>query len=104
MDIFEKLNVNKTKLYDASTDVRKMISSIIDENSFVELNAFSFGKNEFFEEELDGLGVVTGYARIDDYGMVLSSINDITINADLSDWKALSNWNTPSHFPVPIIS
>lgn len=84
MDIFEKLNVNKTKLYEASSDVRKMISSIIDENSFVELNAFSFGKNEFFEEDLDGLGVVTGYARIDDYPVYIVAQNGKILNGSLT--------------------
>ncbi len=84
MDIFEKLNVNKAKLYEASTDVRKMISSIIDENSFVELNAFSFGKNEFYEEDLDGLGVVTGYARIDDYPVYIVAQNGKVLNGSLS--------------------
>ncbi len=84
MDIFEKLNANKTKLYEASNDVRKMISSIIDENSFVELNAFSFGKNEFFEEDLDGLGVITGYARIDDYPVYIVAQNGKILNGSLS--------------------
>ncbi|MBQ9781828.1 MAG: hypothetical protein IJW26_01430, partial [Clostridia bacterium] len=84
MDIFDMLNANKTKLYEASLDVRKMISSIIDDNSFVELNAFSFGKNEFFEEDLEGLGVVTGYARIDDYPVYIVAQNSKILNGSLS--------------------
>ncbi len=84
MDIFEKLNANKTKLYQASSDVRKMISSIVDESSFVELNAFSFGKNEFYQEDLEGLGVVTGYARIDDYPVYIVAQNSKVLNGALS--------------------
>ncbi len=84
MDIFDKLNANKTKLYEASTDVRKMISSIIDDNSFVEINAFSFGKSEFYQEDLQGLGVVTGYARIDDYPVYIVAQNGKILNGSLT--------------------
>ena len=62
MDIIELLNARKAKLFEASDDVRKKLSEIIDENSFVELSAYSFAKNEFYNEDVDGLGVVTGYA------------------------------------------
>ncbi len=84
MDIFDMLNANKTKLYEASSDVRKMISSIIDDNSFVELNSFSFGKNEFYQEDLEGLGVVTGYARIDDYPVYIVAQNSKILNGSLT--------------------
>ncbi len=43
------------------------------------------------------------YAEINDYGMVLDSINNIDINADLSDWKALSNWNTIKNNVVSVV-
>ncbi len=84
MDIIDVLNANKTKLYEASCDIRKKISELIDDNSFVELGTYSFGKNEFCDEELDGLGVVTGYARIDYYPVYIVAQNSKVLNGGLS--------------------
>ncbi len=84
MTIIDVLNARKAKLLEASNDIRKKISEIIDENSFVELKAYSFAKNEFFGEDLDGLGVVTGYARIDDNPVYIIAQNSKVLNGGLS--------------------
>ena len=67
MNIIDLLNERKKKLNDSTNEIRKKLFEIIDASSFVELNAFSFAKNEFFSDDLEGLGVVTGYATIDDF-------------------------------------
>lgn len=43
------------------------------------------------------------YAEITDYGMVLDNINGISIDADLSDWENLSNWNEISNNVVSVV-
>lgn len=43
------------------------------------------------------------YAQITDYGLVYNPINDITINGDLSDWKALSNWEDIQDNAIKVI-
>lgn len=84
MDIFELLNVRKAKLFEASDDVRKKLSEIIDEDSFVELGAYSFAKNEFYNEDVDGLGVVTGYATLNGYPVYVVAQNGKILNGGLS--------------------
>ncbi len=84
MNIIDTLNSRKLKLHDASGDVRKKISEIIDDSSFVELGAFSFGKNEFYDEELEGLGVVTGYATVSGYPLYVVAQNGNLLNGGLS--------------------
>ena len=84
MNIIDTLNSRKEKLYNESADIRKKLSEIIDESSFVELNAFTFGKNEFYNEESTGLGVVTGYATVDGYPLYVVAQNGNVLNGGLS--------------------
>ncbi len=84
MNIIDTLNSRKGKLYLASSDVRKKISEIIDDDSFVELNTFAFSKNEFYSEDVEGLGVVTGYATISGYPIYVVAQNGNILNGALS--------------------
>ena len=68
MNIIDLLNVRKAKLLEKSGDIRKKLSEIVDESSFVELNAYSFYKNEFFGEDEDGLGVMVHGCRVVEVG------------------------------------
>ncbi len=78
------LHQRKAKLLNSTLEIRKTISEIIDSDSFIELNAFSFSKNEFLEEELNGLGVITGYAKIDDNPVYIVAQNGTLLNGGLS--------------------
>ena len=51
MDKISLLQKRKQQLLNAGKGVRADISALIDEDSFVELSAFSFSKNEFRSEE-----------------------------------------------------
>ncbi len=84
MNIIDTLNSRKVKLYTASNEIRKKLSMIIDDSSFVEINAFAFSKNQFNEEELEGLGVVTGYATINGYPVYVVAQNGAIQNGGLS--------------------
>ena len=67
MDKIRLLQSRKQKILQAGKAVRKDIDTLIDKNSFVELSAFSFSKNEFYGEEAEGEGVVTGFATVEGY-------------------------------------
>ena len=47
MDKIQLLQERKAKLAEAGKEIRERISALIDEESFVELSAFSFSKNDF---------------------------------------------------------
>ncbi len=84
MDIFDLLNKRKVELFKKSKEVRDYLSKIIDEDSFVELNAFSFGKNEFYNEDENGLGVVTGFATIEGYPIYVVAQNGKILDGGLT--------------------
>lgn len=65
MDKINLLQQRKQKVLQIGKDIRKDIESLIDEDSFVEFSTFSFSENEFYGEEAEGEGVVTGFATID---------------------------------------
>ena len=67
MDKIQLLQARKTELKEAGKEIREQISSLVDDDSFVELSAFSFSKNEFYNQSVAGEGVVTGFATVDGY-------------------------------------
>jgi acetyl-CoA carboxylase carboxyltransferase component len=75
MDKIQLLQARKTELYAASEEIREQISSLVDENSFVELSAFSFSKNEFYDQSVAGEGVVTGFATVNGYPFYIVAQN-----------------------------
>ncbi len=75
MDKIQLLQERKAKLTEASKEIRNRIEAIVDEESFVELSAFSFSKNEFYGEETAGEGVVTGFATISGYPFYIVAQN-----------------------------
>ncbi len=75
MDKIQLLQERKAQLAEAGKDIRKRIATLVDEESFVELSAFSFSKNEFYGEEVAGEGVVTGFATIGGYPFYIVAQN-----------------------------
>lgn len=75
MDKIALLQERKAKLEEAGKEVRARIAALTDEESFVELSAFSFSKNEFYGEDAEGEGVVTGFATIDGYPFYIVAQN-----------------------------
>ncbi len=67
MDQIELLHKRKSELLEAGKSVRADIRALCDEDSFVELSAFSYSKDAFYGEEAQGEGVVTGFATIGGY-------------------------------------
>ncbi|MBQ8296115.1 MAG: hypothetical protein IJX87_06785 [Clostridia bacterium] len=75
MDKIQLLQERKAKIAEASKEIRSRIQALVDENSFVELSAFSFSKNEFYGEDVSGEGVVTGFATLSDYPFYIIAQN-----------------------------
>ena len=84
MDKIQLLQSRKEKLMEAGKDIRKDIESVIDEKSFVELSAFSFSKNEFYGENAEGEGVITGFATIDGFPFYIVAQNFGVLSGGLS--------------------
>lgn len=66
MDKIQVLKSRKEKILNAGKSVREQIAALVDEESFVELSAFSFSDKDFYGEDAEGEGVVTGFATIED--------------------------------------
>ncbi|MBQ8374647.1 MAG: hypothetical protein IJX98_03600 [Clostridia bacterium] len=67
MDKIQLLQERKAAVMEAGKEIRGQIAALVDAESFVELSAFSFSKNDFYGEEVAGEGVVTGFATINGY-------------------------------------
>lgn len=85
MDKIGLLKTRKDALLSAGADIRKKIAALVDENSFVELDAFSFSKNEFYGEDVPGEGVVCGFAAINDYAVYVVAVNPAVLSGGLTN-------------------
>lgn len=85
MDKIQLLQERKARIIQAGKEIREDIAKIIDENSFVELSAFSFSKNEFYGEEVAGEGVVTGFATVDGNPIYIVAQNFSACDGGLSE-------------------
>lgn len=84
MDKISLLQSRKQKILDAGKSIRNDIKLLIDEDSFVELSAFSFSKNDFYGDEAEGEGVVTGFATIVGYPFYIVAQNDAVLSGGVS--------------------
>ena len=84
MDKIQLLQERKMQVEAAGKDVRAQIAALIDAESFVELAAFSFSKNEFYGETAEGEGVVTGFATVDGYPFYIIAQNYAVMKGGIS--------------------
>ena len=84
MDKIQLLQKRKAQLEEAGKEIRAQISALVDTESFVELSAFSFSKNEFYGEEAAGEGVVTGFATVDGYPFYIVAQNYSVMRGGIS--------------------
>ncbi len=75
MEKIQLLQERKARIASAAMEIRTDVNAIIDEGSFVELSAFSFSKNDFYNEESTGEGVLTGFATVDGYPFYIVAQN-----------------------------
>lgn len=84
MDKIKQLRERKAAVKAVSGGVRKEIADLVDADSFVELAAFSFSKNAFYDEEERGEGVVTGFATLSGFPFYLVAQNFEVYSGGLS--------------------
>jgi len=84
MNKIDLLKTRREKLLQCGSEVRKQISALTDEGSFVELDAYSFSRNEFYGEDAEGEGVVTGYATINDVPVYVVAQNANVLSGGVS--------------------
>ncbi len=84
MDKIQLLQERKARLIETSKTIREHIRAIADEESFVELSAFSFSKNAFYDEEVAGEGVVTGYVTVSGYPLYVVAQNFNALSGGVS--------------------
>ncbi len=84
MNKIQLLQERKNKLLSAGKQIRDCISAIVDAESFVELSAFSFSKNEFYTENTEGEGVITGFATVDGFPFYVVAQNDQVFDGGIS--------------------
>ncbi len=84
MDKIQLLQQRKATISEASKEIRGHVQAIADEESFVELSAFSFSKNDFFNEELAGEGVVTGFITVCGYPLYVVAQNFSALSGGVS--------------------
>lgn len=84
MEKIQLLQERKEKLAEAGKEIRAHIQAIADEESFVELSAFSFSKNEFYNETVAGEGVVTGFITVCGYPLYVVAQNFSAMEGGIS--------------------
>ena len=84
MDKIKLLQSRRNKVLEAGAEIRKTISALTDEDSFVEISGFSFSKNEFYGEEAAGEGVVTGFATVNGYPVYVAAQNFQVLSGGVS--------------------
>ncbi len=84
MDKIQLLQSRRKQILQAGKDIRKDIQSLCDEDSLVELSSYSFSKNEFYGEEVEGEGVVTGFATIQAHPFYVVAQNSAVLDGGVS--------------------
>ncbi len=84
MDKIQLLQERQAKIVEGSKEIRAHIQAIADEDSFVELSTFSFSKNEFYNEERAGEGVVTGFITVCGYPFYVVAQNFNALSGGVS--------------------
>lgn len=83
MDKLSVLKSQKDRLRNESGEIRKMISELVDADSFVELQSYSYTRNDFYGDGVYGEGVVTGFATINDSPVYVAALNGEALGGGL---------------------
>ncbi len=84
MNRINLLQTRRADLLQAGKEIRQKISALSDENSFVEFDAYAFSENEFYGENAQGEGVVTGFLTIDENPFYVVAQNAAVCNGGIS--------------------
>lgn len=105
MNNVDLLKSRKAELLSKTADVKKLIFEVVDDASFVELNAFNTYGNEFSNQD-DYVSVVTGFATVDGYPVYVVAQNPKINNGGLTSAgcaKIASCLNKALNADTPVI-
>ena len=85
MDKISLLKSRRQAVLDSGSEIRKKLAEIIDDQSLVELDSYSFSKNEFYGADAPGEGVVTGYATVNDFPCYVVAFNPQVLSGGLTE-------------------
>ena len=85
MDKLSLLKARNEEILAAGSEIRKKLAEIIDGDSFVESDSYSFSRNEFYGEDVPGEGVVTGFATVNDFPCYVVCLNSQILGGGLTD-------------------
>ncbi len=105
MNNIDLLKSRKAQLLSNSKNVRKNISNVVDEGSFVEINAFIFNNSDFEGSACES-AVITGYATVDGYPVYVVAQNKAVLGGGLSKDgidKIIACLNKAYESEIPVI-
>lgn len=83
MDKLDLLKSQRELLRQKTAEARNKISELVDADSFMELQSYSFSKNDFYGESAYGEGVVTGFATVNGNPVYVAAIDAETLGGGL---------------------
>ncbi|MBR3864176.1 MAG: hypothetical protein IKJ19_03535 [Clostridia bacterium] len=84
MNKIDLLKARRAEILQAGSEIRKQIHQLVDEESFVEFDSYSFSKNEFYDG-MGGEGVITGSATINDNLVYVIAQNKAVLSGGITD-------------------
>ncbi len=84
MDKISELQARKEACIAATKEVREKITALVDGESFVELDRYTYSHNDFYEADMIGAGVTMGLATMNDYPVCVAAINPAVLSGGLS--------------------
>ena len=84
MNKIDLLKARRAEILQAGAEIRKQIQQLVDEESFVEFDSYSFSKNEFYDGK-GGEGVITGSATINDNLVYVIAQNKAVLSGGVTE-------------------
>ncbi len=84
MNRINLLETRRAKLLSAGKEIREKIAALCDEGSFIEYDSYSYSKNEFYGEEAEGEGVITGFVTIEENPFYIVAQNGQVMDGGIS--------------------
>lgn len=85
MNKLDLLKIRRQDLLKSGSEIRRKIAELVDPESFVETDSYSFSKSEFYDGTAQGEGVVTGSATINDNAVFVIAQNAEVLSGGVTD-------------------
>lgn len=85
MNKLDLLKIRRKEILESGSEIRKKIAELVDPQSFVETDSYSFSQSEFYDGTERGEGVVTGSATINDNAVFIVAQNAQVLSGGVTD-------------------